>query len=303
MIDEFRTFTHVARLGSLSAAGRVLGMTPSSVGRQMDKLEAHFSVQLLNRTTHLVSPTEAGQRLLLEADTLLAQYDEISHGLHAEQASPRGSLRISAMTSFGRKHIAPLLPEFLDRYPDLKVYIDLNNRLVNLVEDNIDVGIRMGVPQDSALRSRLLAPDRAVLVASPAYLQRYGQPGHPDELRHHNCVTIDHFRRLTYWHFRRQEHHLRVGVSGNLQACSGEPTVEAALAGLGISLIAGWMIQDELAKGLLIPLLPDWRASIYEEESAGLYAVFRGDRFQRPAVRAFIDFLVEKLPQRLNGLD
>jgi DNA-binding transcriptional LysR family regulator len=92
-------------------------------------------------------------------------------------------------------------------------------------------------------------------------------------------------------------------VSGNLQACSGEPTVEAALAGLGISLIAGWMIQDELAKGLLIPLLPDWRASIYEEESAGLYAVFRGDRFQRPAVRAFIDFLVEKLPQRLNGLD
>ena len=256
-------------------------------------------VQLLIRSTHLVAATDAGHQLLAKAESLLAHYDEVGHALRAEQARPRGSLRVSAMTSFGQRYIAPLLPAFLERYPEVQVFIDLSNRLVNLADENFDVGIRMGVPQDSALRARALAPASAVLAASPAYLQRHGAPGEPEDLRQHNCLAINAFRRQTYWYFQRQGQSQRVGVAGNLQSASGEPLVAAACAGLGVVLMAGWMLRRELDTGALTPLLREWQGSIYEGDTAGVYAVFRNERFQRPAVRAFIDFLAEVVPSAL----
>lgn len=295
MIDELRTLAQIANSGSFSAAGRVLGLSPSSISRQMDRLEAQFGLQLLFRSTHHVSLTDAGQRLLHKALPVFEQIDELNDMARQQHAEPRGLLRVSAFETYGRLHIAPLLPEFLRRYPQLQLCLELDNRKVDLLRENYDLCVRNGVPQDSSLRARRLLPMDFVLVASPAYLAEHGMPQKPQELAAHNCLVLDRRRQQTWWHFQRNGEAQRVAVAGNLLAPGGEVLLQGAKAGLGFTILGRWMVQHELQSGGLQQVLPDWRADVYEENTGGIYLLYKDERYQRSALRALIDFLVEHL--------
>ena len=295
MIDELRTLAQIAGCGSFSAAGRVLGLSPSSISRQMDKLEAQFGLQLLYRSTHHVTLTDAGQQLLQKAVPVFEQIDELNELARRQHAEPRGLLRISAFETFGRLHVAPLLPDFLRRYPQLQVCLELDNRKVDMLRENYDLCIRNGVPQDSSLRARRLMPLDFLLVASPDYLAQYGAPQKPQDLATHNCLVLDRRRQQTWWHFHRAGESQRVAVAGNLLAPGGEVLLQGVRAGLGLTILGRWMVQADLQAGTLQQVLPEWRADVYEESGGGIYLLYKDERYQRPALRALIDYLVEHL--------
>lgn len=295
MIDELRTLAQIAASGSFSAAGRELGLSPSSVSRQMDRLEARFGVQLMFRSTHHVTLTEAGQQVLRKAQPVFEHLDELGDMARQQHAEPRGLLRVSAFETYGRMRIAPLLPEFLRRYPQVQLCLELDNRRVDPLRENYDLCVRSGVPQDSSLRARRLQPMDFVLVASPAYLAAHGMPERPQDLAGHNCLVLDRRRQQSWWHLQRNGETQRVAVSGNLLAPGGEVLAQGARAGLGITMLGRWMVSDDLAGGALQQVLPDWQATIHEESAGGIYLLYKDERYQRPALRALIDFLVEHL--------
>lgn len=297
MLSSLELYIKVIELGSFSAAGRVVGMTPSSVSRQMDKLEAEFGTRLLNRTTHTIQPTAAGSRLIPYADNALALIEQARQSVSADQREVRGFLRVSVFSTFGRLCICPLVPEFLRRHPQIRMALDLDDRMVDLHKENIDVAIRSGKPQDSSLKARSLLKKNTLAVASPQYLKEHGEPKEPDDLRNHNCLVLDRKRQVSWWHFRQDSKYRKVPVSGNLLSQGGEPLIQAALDGLGVVLLPNWIIADDVASGRLVPVLTDWQANFVEHGNSEIYAVFQPDRYERPALRAFIDYLVAELPQ------
>lgn len=297
MIDELRTLAQIAASGSFSAAGRVLGLSPSSVSRQMDRLEARFGLQLLLRSTHHVRLTEAGLDLLHKADPVFERLAELDDMASRRQGEPRGLLRMSVFETYGRLCIAPRVPQFLQRYPQVQLCLELDNRRVDLHRENYDLCVRNGIPQDSTLRARRLQALDFVPVASPDYLARHGAPDTPQQLAGHNCLVLDRRRQQTWWHFRRNGEYERVAVAGNLLAPGGEVLLQGARAGLGITILGRWMVQRELDSGELLPLLPQWQADVYEDRGGGIYLLYKDERYQRPALRALIDFLVEQLGQ------
>lgn len=272
MLDRIRILAQVVESGSFSRAARALNLAPSSVTRAIDALEQQLGIPLFKRSTR-----------------------QLVQSLQPLSVAPQGPLRVSVFESFGAAWLAPRLPDFLARYPGVRLEIELDNRLVDLDAENVDVAVRIGRPVDSGLHARHLLTNRALLVASPAYLARHGEPAHPADLAHHNCLIRGHGRQRQHWHFRRGTERHRVAVQGNLASVGGTPLLCAARAGCGILLLSSWMVQQSLDDGTLVPLLPEWQASPYEDRHDEIHAVFRGGRFLTPQTRAFIDFLVEAM--------
>ncbi|ARU59180.1 LysR family transcriptional regulator [Oleiphilus messinensis] len=302
MYEAIVVWLQVLESGSFSAAGRVLGMAPSSISRQIDKLEREFSATLLHRTTHTVTVTEAGQKLIPHGQAMVAAWQQAQGELCQGHQEPCGLLRISVFESFGHRYITPLVPAFLTRYPKVKIALDISNRMVDLHRENVDLAIRTGVLQDSNLRARPLVCGESIVVASPDYLKRQGIPQHPAELKGHNCLTLDRQRQTTHWYFAQERHTLKVPVAGNLMAVGGDPLYRAACEGLGITALLSWMVADGLQDGRLQQIFPDWKVSVTESPQFGINAVYLQDKYERPALRAFIDYLVEALPFDATGL-
>ena len=295
MLDRIRTLAQVVESGSFSRAARALNLAPSSVTRAIDALEQQLGIPLFKRSTRQLVLTSQGEYFLARSLPLLEEADQLVQSLQPLSVAPQGPLRVSVFESFGAAWLAPRLPDFLARYPGVRLEIELDNRLVDLDAENVDVAVRIGRPVDSGLHARHLLTNRALLVASPAYLARHGEPAHPAELAHHNCLIRGHGRQRQHWHFRRGTERHRVAVQGNLASVGGTPLLCAARAGCGILLLSSWMVQQSLDDGTLVPLLPEWQASPYEDRHDEIHAVFRGGRFLTPQARAFIDFLVEAM--------
>ncbi|WP_336967346.1 LysR family transcriptional regulator [Sphingobium aromaticiconvertens] len=284
------TFATVVAEGSFSAAGRLLGLTPSAVSRAVDRIEDRLGVRLLLRSTRALTLTAEGQAYLSSAKRILADLDDAEQSI-ANQGAPRGRLRVSAAHSHGRLCIVPLLGEFARRYPHILVDISLSDRLVDIAAGQADVAIRFGPLADSPLTARKLGENRRVIVASPDYLMRHGTPTIPEDLHNHNCLNFNFRRMEPVWPFRRDGRDYALSVRGTIEANSGETLGQLAADGVGITRVGRFSVEPELASGQLVALLEDCNPGDIET----IHAVFLGGGNVPTRVRVFVDFLAEQL--------
>ena len=289
-LDAMAVYARVVEAESFSGAARALGLSKSAVSKQISRLEDRLGLRLLNRTTRRLSLTEAGaafyqgcQRVVAEAEAAEAAVTELA-------SAPRGRLRVNAPMSFGVRHISPALPEFLRRYPELAIDLTLNDRVVDLVEEGFDVGIRIAPLADSGLVVRRLASSRLVLSAAPAYLDARGAPRDIDELEGHTCLIYSYQATGEAWRMSGPEGERRLKVSGPLKVNNGDAILAAALGGLGVALLPGFICGDDLRAGRLVRVLPDWAMA----SGGAISAVYPAARHLSPKVRVFVDFLVER---------
>jgi len=297
MLDKFRIFIKVAECGSFSKAGKTLELSPSSVSRQIDRLEASLAIKLFHRSTRHLRLTELGENLIDGVRKTVSDFDALVASVKPAKKEPEGRLRITAFESFGRLQICPLIPQFLALYPNITVDIALDNQVADLYRDDIDLAIRIGNPQDSRLKLRKLATNKMIVCASKHYLNQHGIPLYPQELTNHNCLAIKFNRQSTNWYFHRGKEKQKIQVGGNLLSSGGTPLVEAAVQDLGILMLSEWMLKDKLNSDELVPILESWQASLYEKGSGDIYMVFLDNKYMNPALRVFINFIVQRLSE------
>ena len=284
---ELEVFVRVVQAGSFSAAARGLDLTPSAVSKQIARLEDRLGARLLNRTTRRLNATEVGSAFYERCARILADMAEAEQAVIDLHGAPRGLLRISLPLSFGRLHIVPLIPDFLAKYPEVRIDLSFNDRMVDLIEEGMDLAVRVGELSDSSLIARRLAPNRRVVCAVPAYIERAGRPERPADLKDHNCLVYT-YRALRHdWRFRGpdgQEETVR--VSGNLESNEAEALRASVLGGVGLGLLPLWLIGQDLASGRLLEVLLDYHAP-----DSAIYAVYPPGRHLSPKVRVFVDLL------------
>jgi len=287
---EMAAFVEVARQGSLSGAARALGLTPSAVSRIVGRIEGRLGVRLLVRTTRSLRLTAEGENYVRAARRILADIAEAERAI-ADQAAPRGRVRLSMASAHGRMSVLPLVGEFTARYPGITLDIDLSDEVADIPGGRADVAIRFGPLADSPLTARRLGETGRTVIASPVYLARHGIPQRPSDLARHNCLDFS-FRRIEPgWPFREDGRDYILPVSGNITANNGETLVQLALDGLGITRVGNFHIDDTLADGRLVPLLEDFNP----RDREAIHAVFIGGANMPARVRAVVDFLAEKL--------
>ncbi len=246
-------------------------------------------MRLLSRTTRHLSVTEEGHDFFKRCRHILAEIDDAEQAVSASRAQPKGNLRVTATVGFATHQIVPLIPEFQARYPDIRMDLWLTNRVVDLVEEGMDVAIRFGELQESSLVARKLALDHRVICASPAYLKRHGVPRTPDDLQQHNCMTISTDTGMNQWVFKEQGQTVARHMEGTFRVNHGDVLYDAVLAGIGIACLPTYIVGEDIKRGRLRAILTDSM-----QETASIYAVYPHRRHLTPKVRAFVDFLLEK---------
>lgn len=291
-LQAMELFVSAVREGSFSAAGRRAGLSPASVSRQMAALEASLGVQLLNRTSRTLTLTEAGREYLARLEPILQDIADAEAAAAALQATPRGTLRVHSRLMFGMRVVAPLMPAFQARYPELRVELRLTEFPVRMAEEEVDVELRLSPPADAALMQRRLLRCERMLVASPAYLARMPRVAVPRDLLAQQCITYWQGPEDVVWRFLDQGVLEELTIPARFTTNNGEVLREMALAGHGIALLDDYTVRDELASGRLRRLLPRLRVTNTGFD-LGIYAVFRQSGLVPAKTRAFLDFLAE----------
>jgi DNA-binding transcriptional LysR family regulator len=281
-------FVAVVENGGFTAAARTLGISKSAVSKRINQLEAHLGVRLLHRTTRKLSLTEAGERYFEHAIQALAAANQAEDAVAELQGEPQGQLRICSPMSFGRLHVAPLIPKLFKRYPKLQIDLVMDDRKVDLVAGGFDVAIRAGNLPDSTLIARKLAPVRQVLCASPDYLDRYDRPGTPAELSGHNCVLYSYSTDADKWTLIGEGGPETVTVSGSYKVNNSEALLEALREGVGIGRLPTFVAGPDLKAGRLVKLFESYRIPEFT-----LYAVFPEREYLPAKLRVFLDFAIE----------
>lgn len=287
-LDDLALFLRVLDQGSISAAARSLDLSAAVASQRLQRLERGLGVRLLQRTTRRLHPTPEGRLLAEQGRALVEDLDALTAGLRQSAAAVTGTLRVTMSAAFGREYISALLPEFLARHPKLRLFAHLSDEMVDVVGEGYDLAIRIGALNDSSLVARKLAANRRVLCASPGYLRRHGRPRVPADLARHECVLLSGQDVWRLVDRRGHEHAIR--VQGRFETTLGEAVRDAALAGQGIAVHSLWHVHEALAKGLLDVVLPDCTLP-----ESGIWAVTPQRRLVPPRVRAFTEFLIEKL--------
>jgi len=300
MLDRFtgmRVFIQAASHGSLSAAGRALNLSPAMATKHLDALEARLGVKLLHRSTRRLSLTEAGTEFLAASRRIVQELDEAESEVAARRTEAVGRLRMNLPLSFGMRFIAPLLPEFSRRYPQVEVELGLSDAQQDLIQGGWDLAIRIGHLADSALQSRRLGDCPMQLCAAPSYLARCGTPRRVADLAGHNCLsyTLSPQQARGNWAFGPRAE-IQVPVQGNLKANNGEALLAAAIGGQGVIYQPEFIVAEALAQGTLVALVLDQPAL----DLGGLHVLFPPDRRPPAKVRAMIDYLVECLAPRTD---
>lgn len=283
------SFAEVVDAGGLSAAAERLNCSRAVVSKRLSALERDFGVTLLNRTTRRQSLTEAGQTLYVHCRRILDEMLSAETQLHEFSANPRGTLRVSAPYSYGNRILSKSLPEFLLRYPEIRVELQLSDQIADLAGTAVDIAVRLTDMPAPGLVARKLIDARYVVCASSAYLERHGTPAHPRDLAQHNCLYYAGGLIQSPWHFDGPDGHSAVEVQGSLTVNSVEILRSAAIGGLGIIAISKYHLLDEIANGSIIELLDD-----YKLPARSVYLVTLPDRLLPAKTRAFIDFLWQR---------
>ncbi len=282
-LKQIETFVAVAARGSLTAAADAEGVAPGVVSRRLNALEARLGVKLLLRTTRRVTLTFEGSAYLEDCQRIMRELGDAEASVTLGGVKARGHLRLSAPAGFGRKHVAPLIMQFLDAHPDVTASLDLSDRLVDLVNEGVDCAIRIGELSDSSLVSIKLAENRRAVVASPDYLARHGTPRTLADLSRHNCLSLGQQRG---WMFRAKDGIASIKVSGLLECNDGAVLHEWALAGRGLAWRSMWEVGEDLQRGALVSVLDDFAAP-----PTGIFAVFPQRKYLPLRVRLLIDHL------------
>ncbi|MBN3561168.1 LysR family transcriptional regulator [Aliamphritea spongicola] len=292
-LTAMRIFVRVIQLGSFSAAAREENSTQATASKKVAALEQKLGVKLINRSSREQSLTEAGSHYFEQCLSVLGEIDEMEASVRARTTSPKGLLRITAPVPFARLVLAPLLPEFLAQYPDIKIDMPLEERHLDLISEGIDVAIRARKLEDSSLIAKPLFDNPLILVASPTYLSDRGIPVSPADLKSHDCIVYSLNKFLNNWHFSKDGSDQTVAVSGTFRSNSGETNLALVLAGQGITQIPVWMVDEHLRKGELVQLLSE-----YETDHMPINIVYPQSRYLPLKVRCFIDFISDKLGDR-----
>ncbi len=284
---EMNVFCRIMDLGSFAAAANELGMTPSAVSKLVTRLEGRLGVRLLTRTTRRLALTAEGEIYLASARDIVAAIEDAEAGLMASAAEPSGRLRINTGVVVGRHMLTPLLPEFMARYPKISIELNIADRQVNLIEEQVDVAIRTGALTDSSLIARKLGDTSRAICASPAYLEKHGQLDHPGQLVKHNCMAVAGFAYLRRWPFMTPEGINTIDVSGAFDSDSPDVIVDMMLAGQGIGRLSRLIVAKHLESGALIELFKD----VHKQDLLPIHAIMPPGGNRSLKVRAFLDFL------------
>lgn len=279
-------FVAVAEVHSFTAAAKRIGISTAQVSRQISALEERLATKLLYRTTRKVSVTDAGQVYYQHCRQVLDGLKEAELAMNNLQSTPTGKLKITAPVTYGERSIAPLLNNFVAKYPELNVQLHLTNQLINLVDEGYDLAIRLGKLEDSTMIAQRLSSRTHYVCASPDYLARFGVPHSLSELSKHNCLQGT----LPYWRFQEAGKVNNIEVNGNIRCNSGRALVDAALKGLGIVQLPDYYVLGSIESGQLISLLEQHR-----ESNEGVWALYPHNRHLSPKIRLLIDYLGEEL--------
>lgn len=291
-LSNIKTFVRVAQTKSFVEAANVLSLSPPATSKAVAKLEEELGVKLLHRTTRSVSLTNEGERFYEVAQRLLEEMDDLTTELQDTKTEPRGRLKISMSAAYGRMWGTKILAQFLQAYPQISVELSLDDREVDLAAEGFDVVIRVGALADSAnLIARRLFLDSLITCATPKYLERCGRPQHPEELAQYNCLNFRNRKtgRLVPWFFTIDEQVERRNFTGTLTIDDGEAVGHAAMLGMGISQMPGFMAINALTEGSLEEILTDYRPP-----EVPFTALYLERRLVSPRIQAFIDFMVQQ---------
>lgn len=294
-LQSVEVFLEVAQLGSLSSAGRKLGMSPATVSRQVSSLEQLLNATLFHRSSRQMSLTEAGHTYKSLIEPIISQIEEASLAVEQLQSNPCGILRVHSRMMVGQQYLVPLLPEFLALYPDVDVDLSMSNFAVDVIEQGLDVDIRIGKLSDSSLHARRIANSRRLVVAAPSLLDKIAhQLTSPADLAQVDCLTYRLQQGAVIWRFMRGMEEIEVPVTGRFQTNNGMSILAAVIDGAGVALMSDWAVREMLADGRLVALFTDYKASHSDYEN-GIYAVFEKRDYLPGKTRVFIDFLCERL--------
>jgi DNA-binding transcriptional LysR family regulator len=288
-------FVRVVETGSFSEAARAMLMTPSTVSKLIARLEARLGVRLIERSTRRLALTGEGQFYYERSQALLGQLDETEQQIAQGGAEAEGVVRVTSSVTFGTAALEPILPAFLEAYPNIIVDLSLSDEVVDLYLDRTDVAIRVGKLQDSNLMARKIGETRRRIAASPAYLARHGVPETPEDLAHHNCLGFNFRRAMPVWPMREGGRIVERMLSGSLLVNNGDTLRRMAIAGVGVIRLADYHLRGPIARGELVEILAD--SDIGEVDD--IHALFRGAQFLPARVRAFLDFAVPHMQRFL----
>lgn len=255
--NDINIFVRSAQTRSFSVAAQQLKMSPSAVSKAVMRLEESLGIRLMNRTTRKITLTDDGAAFYERCRQILGELEEAELEVTRSQSTPTGTLRIDLTTELGQLHIIPALPQFIERYPDLKLNISLGNRIADVIEEGIDAVVRIGVGPDSSLIMHGLGTARFIVCAAPNYLRRSGIPQTLEDLKHHNCISFvsPWTGRVFDWQFQQDGQEIRLPVEGNLCLNNGESILDVALAGVGLVQIYNYIANEAIARGKLKPVL------------------------------------------------
>lgn len=294
-LDAIRLFVRVVESGSFSAVARETGIGQSAVSKQIAALEAHLGAQLMRRTSRSMTLTDAGQTFYESAVRLVGEFEAAESLVGRGQSTPSGLVRVTVSPVFGRLYITPQLPEFFARYPDISIELSVSERAVNLVEEGIDVGIRIGDLHDSSMVVRKIASTTIVTLATPAYLQARGVPTIPADLEAHACVIFILRGEPRVWTFKSKLRTIEHHPKGSFRSADAEQIRVAVLAGLGLAQTPDWLFAPEIASGAVRVVLRDHEPGVF-----AISAVHPAGRRLPTKVRVFIDFFADAFAREPN---
>lgn len=295
-LEAMSVLLAVVEAGSLSAGSRRLQMPLATVSRRIAELEARLETRLLNRSNRRVTLTDAGRSYVEACKRILEQVEEAERAATGEYSTPKGHIVITAPIVFGRLHVLPVVLEFLQAFPEIEVRLALADHVVDLLQDNIDLAVRIGDLPDSSLIATRLGSTRRVLCASPAYLTARGRPRDPDDLSRHDCITFENLASPTVWHLRSGRREKAVTVRSRLSVTTAEAAIDAAIAGIGITRVLSYQIEEATrARQLEIVL------QAFEPEPWPIHLLHVGQRLVPLKLRAFLDWATPRLRARLAG--
>jgi DNA-binding transcriptional LysR family regulator len=287
-MKDVSVFVHVAEAKSFTAAAERIGLSRSAVGKSIVRLEDRLGVRLLQRTTRSVSLTGEGAAFHERCVRLLADLDEAEMAMLSHSQAPRGRLRLDLPVSFGRLHVLPILSGFMRKWPEISVSASFSDRYVDLIDEGVDLAIRIGGSEDSRLMTRFLAPHRLVTCASPAYVASRGAPQTIEQLAQHSCLAFVHGGRPVEWRFSESGRSRSVAVNGRFASTNAEALRDATIAGYGIARLATFLISNDLRAGRLLPILGH-----VDADGPPIRAVYPSSRHLSPKVRIFIDEVLD----------
>lgn len=293
-LDSMSVFIAAVEGGSLSAAGRALGMPLATVSRKVSELEAHLGTTLLRRSTRQLELTDSGRGYLLACKRIVADVEEAERTASGEYVEPKGDLIVSAPIVMGRSHVLPIVLDFLRAYRNVDVRLDLGDRAVNLLEEHVDVAVRVGELADSSLVARRVGEIRQVVCASPQYLATHGKPRRLEQLRVHDCITFGGLNSSDRWIFGHAKSRVAVAVHSRLVVNTADAAISAAVAGSGVTRVLSYQVADAIRRGELEILLGK-----FEPAAVPVHLVYPGGRLPLK-LRAFVDYTVPKLQELLS---